>query len=92
MYLEPSNITNIGQILPYINTVMDNIFGSVLLVVLFFIFWISLKDYRTDRAFAAAAFVIMPIAIFFFIMGLINTYILIIFVIITIIGYLSIKQ
>ena len=91
-YLEPSNITNIGEILPYINTVMDNMFGTALLFVLFFIFWISMKEYRTDRAFAAAAFISMPIAIFLFIMGLINTYILIIFVILTIVGYLSIKQ
>ena len=92
MYLEPSNITNIGGILPYLNTVMDNIFGSALLVVLFFIFWLSLKEYRTDRAFAAATFTAMPIAIFFFIMGIINTYILIIFIILTIVGYLSVKQ
>jgi len=91
-YIEPSNITNIGEILPYVNTVMDGLFGTALLVILFFIFWMSLKDYKTDRAFAAAAFVTMPIAIFFFVMGLINTYILIIIVIITIVGYLSISK
>jgi len=91
-YLEPSNITNVGEILPYLNVVMDNIFGVGLLVVFFFISFLSMKEYRTDRAFASAAFITMPIAILFFIMGLINTTILVGFGIVTVIGYFSIKQ
>jgi len=91
-FTNPSNITDMGRILPYVNEVMDSAFGILFLFAIFTVFFISLKEYPTPKAFAAAAFITVPFAVFFYIISIINTYFLILFVVLTIVGYLMIRE
>jgi len=89
---DPSTVTGFNNLLPYINTVMDNAFGMVFLFALYTIFFLSLKEYPTNQALASASFITFPFAVFFYAIGLINIYFVVLFVILTIVFYVMIKE
>ncbi|MEM2175194.1 MAG: hypothetical protein QXS37_01545 [Candidatus Aenigmatarchaeota archaeon] len=78
-YPYPQNITNLKELIDYVNTITNNWFAPSFLFMIFCIAFISIKTlaYKTHQAFAAAAFITFIIATIFRILGFIGTNVLI---------------
>lgn len=64
-YSYPTNISGSSGLLQYVNMVTDGWFGTITLIMIFAITFIALKDYKTNRAFAVASWVVGIIGVFF---------------------------
>lgn len=91
-YPDAGNITTPGEMMVYVNVVMDNVFGVLFLFSVMTIFFISLKEYPTDQAFAVSATLTALFAVLFFFINLINGYFLILFIIFAIVGYFNLGE
>jgi len=80
----PENVTGFFDLVKYANSVTDGWFVTLLLVAVFFVSFFSLKVYTTPRAYAGASFITCILAIFFFILKLIDIKILVLSVIMVI--------
>jgi len=77
----PTNATKMYQIFQYSNTVTNEWFGAVILIMLFVIIFITLKDYKTNRAFATASFITAVVAVLFKSFSIITDFTLYLFII-----------
>ena len=67
-----SNLTNVVGIFQYANVnYLEGLFGLGILVAIFFISFLSLKRYETEKAFAASMFLVTIGSILLFILDLI---------------------
>ena len=73
MYTYPSNITGIYDLVVWCNSVTTGWFISAILIGLFAILFLSFKSYSTERAFGAASFINMVLAILFGSIGLVSS-------------------
>jgi len=62
-FTEPQNLTNFYTMLKYGNEVTNNWLGTLIVVTVGLITFISLKNYSTEKAFAAMTFVILIVAV-----------------------------
>ncbi len=84
----PQNITGLGDLFVYSNTVTGHTFGSLISIVFFLVVFISLKNYTGDRAFTVAALGAFVISTLLGLMGTVNTLIPVTFLMLTIVGIL----
>jgi len=57
------NLTRPYELLTYTNTVTDGLLGAVILLLIFIVGFVSMKNYRTSSAFAASAFITTILAV-----------------------------
>lgn len=77
IFPDPTNMTNMTDVLSYLNIVTMGWFGLVMLIVIFVVGLLSLKIYSTHKAVAASSFLTTIVAIFFKILNLISTQVLV---------------
>ena len=70
-YSYPTDLMNITSFLGWAMEVTDNTFGSLLLLAIFIVVFITFKNYTTDRAFGIAAFFCFVLGWLFRILSLI---------------------
>jgi len=63
------NITRPYELITYANTLTDNIFGVVMILMIFIVSFIAMKDYPTKSAFASSCFITTLLAILLRVMG-----------------------
>ena len=71
-YPLPTNVTRIEHLLSYANGVTDSFFGTMMLITIFVIAFVSMKYYKTNLAFAGASFITAMSSYLFFILGLVS--------------------
>lgn len=80
---QPYNLTNLtgsGDILGLVqsaNSLTDNLLGVSLLMVIWVVIFVALKNYFTQAAMVTASFITMIVGILFFISGLVGQEIMI---------------
>lgn len=74
-YPNPTNLTDIGTLLTYANTVTDNYFGVGLIVALYMIVFLNIKlrGERTQDSLVLASWISFIPSMILFFMGLINS-------------------
>jgi len=78
-----ANITDFVGFFEYANSVTDNMFMNVTLMIFWVVTFISLKHYSTEQAFSAASFICMILSTLLRITGLVSEYLVILFLIMT---------
>lgn len=59
------NITRPYEMVTYVNTVTDNYFGPVVLLIIFIVAFMALKNYKTSTTFATSIFITTLFALLF---------------------------
>jgi len=79
----PTNVTGLGSLFTYVNTITNQLFAFMMLISLYFIVFFSIKQtYITEKALVIASFITMISAYFFWTLQLITTKIMILFILI----------
>lgn len=75
-YAEPANMTGIIDMFTYANSVSDNIFGVGILISLYLIVfgYLNMKNTPAPDCAAVAGYFTAVVAIFVFLMGLVNSW------------------
>jgi hypothetical protein len=76
-YAYPTNITNMTGAFVWANSVTSYWFAPVIMIIVWIVAFLSLKIYSTARALASASFLMMLVAIFFRVIGLIGNLVVI---------------
>ena len=71
------NITKVSDLAVWSNSVTSGMFFPLILLALSIILFFSFKQYSTERAFATSSFVTMIIGILMGVIGLVNSYVVI---------------
>jgi len=77
-FYSPNNITRINEVFTYGNYVTGGVMGIGLLMVIFVISFIAMRNSMADfrgvnaKVFAASSFITMIFSVIFFIMGIVN--------------------
>jgi hypothetical protein len=81
----PTNVTDLASYLRYQNIVTGSVFGILILIAIFIIVFIRLKDYPLAKAYGSAAFISAITAIIFRTLQLVNDLVLLfaIFILVT---------
>jgi hypothetical protein len=82
-----SSMNNIADLFTTANQLSNYVFGPIILVVLWFIIFIQLKNYSSKPAMLAASFITSIVAIFLFLLGMISQAILILCFVIAAISF-----
>lgn len=82
----PENLTNTVQLLQWMNTVSDQRLGVAMLIVFGLTTFLTLKTYESEKAFAAASFVIGLLSCFFAFIGIVSMSITLLCVVFAAIG------
>ena len=90
MFEMPANITGIGDLVAWTAETVPA-FGIFVLIMVFFISFISLKQYTTERAFAFSSFFCAILSILMRLIGLVNNRIMFITFAIAAIGLVWLK-
>lgn len=91
----PENITSMTKLFNHVNTITDNWFGPMILVIVAVIAFISTKSYSSGKAFGFAGFLTFIVAMLLRLLGLISNAILyfaIAFMIISAVGLFFSKE
>ena len=70
--LPPENLSGLGGLVSYANTLTEGFFGTGILIVIAIISFISAKNYSPDKAAGFAGFFSLMVAILLRFMNLIN--------------------
>lgn len=73
-------------LLSYTNQTTQGFWGMTILIVIFFVSFLSLKLYPTHKAFAAAGIITAIMSIFFRTLGLVNNLVLIVCILMAAVG------
>jgi len=68
-----TNVTSFSGMLRYANHVTDNMLGIFIVMIVFFVTAISLKDYETEKAVSVAGVLSSVVCIFLFFQQVITT-------------------
>ena len=79
MPIDLFNQTRPEDLFVYVNTITDGHFGWVILLCIFVAAFFSLHNLGNARSFAASSFLSSILALLFYILGIINTFTLLIF-------------
>jgi hypothetical protein len=77
-----SNMSNIADLFKVSSQLSDGLFGPMILVVLFVVVFVQLKNYPTKPALAAAAFITAIAGILLLLMGIVTWPVLLITIVI----------
>jgi hypothetical protein len=88
-YTFPENISRVGEFLRWENSVTNNWMGNVLVLVVFVVFFIAMKNYPTKSALAMSSFISMIISVFLYTLGMVHPLIVLATILITAICGLS---
>jgi hypothetical protein len=90
----PVNITSIPEMIVYLNTESSNWLGVLLFTALWFVFFITMKQYNTAQAFLGASFLCLILSIVTLPIGLSSNAILGVFFVLNIAAlvYMGIKK
>lgn len=83
LWPNPENISNVSSAVTWINSVTKDQFGFIMLIIIFFISFLGLKIYATDKALAASSFLCLVLAILMYGATWIGFNVLLLFVILT---------
>jgi hypothetical protein len=75
-----------------INDMANGMIGLMILISLFLIILISLKNYETKRSFAAASFITLIVSILLNFIGFVQIYFTVVLICMTIAGWIMIKS
>lgn len=78
------NITRPYTLFQVTNEVTGGLFGNLILLAIFIVIFISLKDYRNSIAFATASFITTILAMLFRTMGIIGDMVMIVGIVATV--------
>lgn len=90
------NLTNVsGAHTPFalvkaVNDLTGQMWATMLLLVAFFVFFVSFKNYPAKTSFGTAAFITAVLAVFFRIIGLIPDFVLVMASVLAAVGFLLI--
>jgi hypothetical protein len=70
MYYNLTTITTPVDLLLYINSITHYLFGPLVVLGFFVITLVSMKNFETEKSFAASTFLTALLCFFFFIIGL----------------------
>jgi len=82
-YDMPDNLTRWYEILEWTHIVTGYWFGNVIVFAIFMIAFISMANHGTKNSFAAACFITSIIAVLFKVLGIINEWVLFVFLFLT---------
>jgi uncharacterized membrane protein YfcA len=83
VFTSAMNYSQPHQMFTYANAVTDGWFGIVTLLAMFIIIFASLKKYESSQAFAASAFITTLISMMYYAIGIVDTKIVVLFMIAT---------
>ena len=86
---EPSNLTRVDEFLRYTNMVSDNLFGTLVLIVIYIISLVMFSKWGMKTSFAVSSYIAAILAVFFKLLGIINELALIIAIIVVAIATVS---
>lgn len=66
------NATNFTGFFSYMNDITSFWFGNFMVIIIFFVLFIGMKNYTTERAFGAAAFITLLFSFFLWGAHLVN--------------------
>lgn len=72
LYETPSMANGFVSLLQWANTLTGNIFGPAVVGGFFFVMFISMKRFQTEKAFLASSFLTAMVAFFMFILQLVQ--------------------
>ena len=77
MYFDfPSgNNATVVDLMRWSHSTTDNMFGPVIVGVIFVVFFISMKNYPTPQAFGAASFIAAISSYMMYVLGLVDSYV-----------------
>jgi hypothetical protein len=82
-----SNMSGVTDLFVSANQLSGYIFGNVMLIVLWLIIFIQLKNYSSKPAMLVASFLTAVVAIFLFVLGMIGQATLMIAILLTAVAY-----
>lgn len=68
----PSNVTGFADLAVYMNQVTQDWFWNLMIIALFVISFIALKNYPSEKAFAGASYIVATAAILMRTLGLVS--------------------
>ena len=75
-FTEPINNDTIAEFIFTANAYSENWLGISLLMIIFFILLIRMREFPLEKSFASASFVTMLLLVFLFLLGIINSLIM----------------
>jgi hypothetical protein len=69
---EPTNVTGLLPLFQHANNLVDGMLGMFIVIIVFFLTFISNKQYTWERAFAFSSFITFIVALFLRFMNMIN--------------------
>lgn len=77
----PSNITGLATFSSWVNSASEGWLGTLIVIALFVISFLSLKKYSTGRAIMASTFFTGVLSIFFYLIGMVSSNVVFLFVV-----------
>lgn len=90
-YPEPTNITDFTGFFEYANTVTNNGACIGILIAFFIVSFIAMKVFQTERAVLASMFLTTLVSIFFTVLGLVSSKVMVVCIILTGFALLHLK-
>jgi len=91
-YFPMANVTGFPEQFIYANTLTDNLFGIMILVLVFAVAFMHGSRDDTGRAFASASFICLLLSFFLGVLNLINGNIVIVFIVLTALSAFVLKR
>ncbi len=74
-YYNMSNATNFIELLVDLNEVTGELFGISIMIMIFFIMFLSMKNFETEKALTSSLFITSMSGFFLFLMGIVSEFI-----------------
>jgi len=91
-YIYPTNVTNLAGYLRYADIVTGHLFGIAILLCVFVILLVRMKDYPLTKSFGSAAFATGILAILFRAIGLVSDLVVMFAVGLIIVGFIMLQR
>jgi len=85
-YGSPGNISNIGELIEYENAETGNFLVLMILIALYVIIFVALKNFPTEHAFSVASIITGLVSVYFYIGGWVDIWYVEVFVVLMAIG------
>ena len=73
-YAYPTNMSGLGSILTYANTISGGIFGYVMLLAIWLVFFLGLKKPEFEKSALASTFITFVVSVLFASLGIVSIY------------------
>lgn len=92
IFAHPENVTTFTQQVAYIDGLMNGYLGTIMLVVIFAVFFLMMKAFKTESAFAVASFITAALGIMIRVIFPVSDRIIYISIILALVGLLLIRM